>query len=62
MLSWEKEIVILIKRFIGALQSGSAAARLGVFIKGIAPFTRLVDRLFFKKIVRLLLLMNFLVA
>jgi len=34
-----------INRFSGALKSGNPAARLGIFIKGIGFFTRLIDKM-----------------
>ena len=49
MLSRDQNMLVLMRRLLGAIQSGSPAARLGIFLKGLAPFTRILDRLFFQR-------------
>ncbi len=40
-----------IDRFIGAVRSGDPAARLGIFVKALGPFTRLLDKMIYRALV-----------
>lgn len=40
-----------INRFIGAVRSGEPAARLGIFVKALGPFTRLLDKMIYRPLV-----------
>ena len=47
-----KQILINLNRIKAALLSGKSAAYWSMFYMGIGPFTRIIDRLFLKPLVK----------